>query len=157
MKVFRLSRKKFSKELSGKGASLSGNRWNSKGTEIIYCASSRALAMAEVAVHLNLALIPNDYLMLEINIPDFISILQIETSKLPLNWDLFPHILSTQKIGDDFIDDNKYCVLKVPSAVVKGDVNFLINPYHKDFKSIEINNSYSFPFNRRLFSVVKSK
>jgi len=151
MKVFRLSRKKYSKELSGKGASLSGNRWNSKGTEIIYCASSRALAMAEVAVHLNLALIPNDYLMIEINIPDSIDIEQIEITKLPPGWDLFPHILPTQKIGDDFINENKYCVIKVPSAVVKGDVNFLINPYHKDFKLIEINNSYSFPFDKRLF------
>ncbi|MDH3322094.1 MAG: RES family NAD+ phosphorylase [Flavobacteriaceae bacterium] len=151
MKVFRLSRKKYSKELSGKGASLSGNRWNSKGTEIIYCANSRALAMAEVAVHLNLALIPNDYLMIEINIPDSIDVGQIEISKLPLDWDLFPHILPTQKIGDDFINENKYGVIKVPSAVVKGDVNFLINPYHKDFKLIEINKSYSFPFDKRLF------
>jgi len=151
MKVFRLSRKKYSKELSGKGASLSGNRWNSKGTEIIYCASSRALAMAEVAVHLNLALIPNDYLMIEINIPDSIDIKHIEISKFPPDWDLFPHILPTQKIGDEFINENKYCVIKVASAVVKGDVNFLINPYHKDFKLIEIKNSYSFPFDKRFF------
>jgi len=151
MKVFRLSRKKYSKELSGKGASLSGNRWNSKGTEIIYCASSRALAMAEVAVHINLALMPNDYLMIEINIPDLIDIKQIQISDLPADWDLFPHILSTQKIGDEFIIENKYCAVKVPSAVVKGDVNYLINPYHKDFKLIEIDNSYSFPFDKRLF------
>lgn len=151
MKVFRLSRKKYSKELSGKGASLSGNRLNSKGTEIIYCASSRALAMAEVAVHLNLALIPNDYLMIEINIPDFIDIKQIEISELPTDWDLFPHILQTQKIGDKFITENEYCVVKVPSAVVKGDVNYLINPYHKEFELIEIDNSYIFPFDKRLF------
>jgi len=151
MKVFRLSRKKYSKELSGKGASYSVNRWNSKGTEIIYCASSRALAMAEVAVHLNLALIPNDYLMIEINIPDSIKIEKIENSNLPYNWDSFPHILPTQKIGDDFINLNNYCVLRVPSAVVKGDVNYLLNPFHKDFKLIEIVNSYSFSFDQRLF------
>jgi RES domain-containing protein len=119
--------------------------------EIIYCASSRALAMAEVAVHLNLALISNDYLMIEINIPDFIVIKHLEISKFPIDWDLFPHILPTQKIGDEFINENKYCVIKVPSAVVQGDVNFLINPYYKDFKLIEINNSYSFPFDKRFF------
>ena len=151
MKAFRLSRKKYSKELSGKGASLSGNRWNSKGSEIIYCASSRALAMAEVAVHLNLALIPKDYLMIEINIPDSIYIEKIDIGKLPPDWDLFPHIFPTQKIGDEFIIGNRSCVLQVPSAVVKGDINYLINPFHKDFKSIEIINSYSFPFDKRLF------
>ncbi len=151
MKVFRLSRKKYSKELSGKGASLSGNRWNSKGTEIIYCASSRALAMAEVAVHLNLALLPNDYLMIEINIPNTIAIKKTNKNKLPYDWDLFPHILPTQKVGDDFINKNKYCILQVPSAVVKGDINYLINPLHKDFKLIKIVNTYSFPFDKRLF------
>lgn len=151
MKVFRLSRKKYSNELSGKGASLSANRWNSKGTEIIYCASSRALAMAEVAVHLNLALIPNDYLMLEIHIPDSIKIQKIDHGDLPSGWDLFPHISSTQKIGDDFMRQNNYCVLSVPSAVVKGDVNYLLNPFHKDFKGIEIINSYGFSFDQRLF------
>ncbi|MDO9274507.1 MAG: RES family NAD+ phosphorylase [Lutibacter sp.] len=146
-----MSRKKYAKELSGKGASYSVNRWNSNGTEIIYCASSRALAMAEVAVHLNLALIPNDYLMIEINIPDSIEIEKIENSKLPYNWDSFPHISPTQKIGDDFINLNNYCVLRVPSAVVKGDVNYLLNPFHKDFKLIEIVNTYSFSFDQRLF------
>ena len=151
MKVFRLSRKKYSKKLSGKGASLSGSRWNSKGTEIIYCASSRALGMAEVAVHLNLALIPNDYLMIEIDIPDSIFIEQTNKNKLPPDWDLFPHILTTQKIGDDFINVNKNCILQVPSAVVKGDSNYLINPSHKDFKLIKIINSYSFPFDKILF------
>lgn len=151
MKVFRLSRKKYANELSGKGASLSANRWNSKGTEIIYCASSRALAMAEVAVHLNLALIPNDYLMLEIHIPDSIKIQKIDQSDLPSGWDLFPHILPTQKIGDDFMRQNNYCVLSIPSAVVKGDVNYLLNPFHKDFKGIEIVNSYGFSFDQRLF------
>ena len=73
MRVFRLSKKKYSKELSGKGASKSGNRWNSKGTEIIYSAESRALAMAEVAVHLTLATLPSDYVMIEIDIPETIA------------------------------------------------------------------------------------
>jgi len=58
MRIFRLSRKKYASELSGIGASKSGNRWNSRGTEIIYCANSRALAMAEVSVHISLTTLP---------------------------------------------------------------------------------------------------
>lgn len=58
MKVYRLARRKYKIELSGKGAAKSGNRWNSKGTEVIYCADSRALAVAEVVVHLSLATLP---------------------------------------------------------------------------------------------------
>src|SRR5690606_28594282 len=121
MRVFRLLRKKYPIELSGKGAALSGNRWNSKGTEIIYCAESRALAMAEVAVHLSLATLPDDFVMVEIEIPANVSVTSFPLEELPESWNCFPHHLDTQKIGDDFISQRKNCVLKVPSAVVPGD------------------------------------
>lgn len=151
MKVFRLSKKKYANELNGKGASKSGNRWNSKGTEIIYTADSRALAMAEVAVHLTLATLPVDYVMIEIEILDNIKIKEIESKDLPGNWNNHPPGNHTQKIGDDFIDSIEACVLKVTSAVVKGDFNFLINPYHKDFKKIKILDVTAFPFDKRIF------
>ncbi len=47
--------------------------------------------------------------------------------------------------------ENKYCILKVPSAVVKGDFNYLLNPYHMDFKKVESINFHKFPFDIRLF------
>lgn len=153
MQVFRLSRKKYSSELSGIGASKSGNRWNSKGTEIIYCANSRALAMAEVSVHISLATLPKDFVMMEINIPESISIQTVKEKNLPENWNDFPHFQKTQKIGDDFIYSKKICVLKVPSAVVKGDYNYLLNPHHQDFCKIKIVNTSDFPFDRRIFKV----
>lgn len=151
MKVYRLSRRRFSFELSGKGASKFGNRWNSKGVEIVYTADSRALAMAEVAVHLTIATLPKEYVMMVIEIPDTLQIEEIKISELNDGWNNYPHIKDTQKIGDKFIDTGKYCVLKVPSAVVKGDFNYLINPYHTDFKKIKIEEVADFPFDRRMF------
>ncbi|MBA4300784.1 RES domain-containing protein [Algoriphagus alkaliphilus] len=150
MRVFRLMRKKYGIELSGKGAALSGNRWNSRGTELIYTSESRALAMAEVAVHLSLSLLPKDYVMVEIEIPTSISIASMTIGDLPPSWNSFPHMLDTQKIGDDFVAERKNCVLKVPSAVVPGDFNFLINPHHPDFTAIKIVGQEDFPFDRRL-------
>lgn len=150
MKVFRLARSKYKIELSGKGAAKTGNRWNSKGTEIIYCADSRALAMAEVAVHLSLATLPNDFMMLEIDIPSDVSKAVVSMDKLPSGWNQFPHLLATQKTGDDFISKNKTCVLKVPSAVVPGDFNYLINPFHPDFPRIRIVGKEKFPFDQRM-------
>ena len=70
MEVFRLSREKFSTVLSGIGAAIKGARWNSVGTEIIYTAANRSLAMAEVAVHFSVSTIPDDYVMITIFIPD---------------------------------------------------------------------------------------
>lgn len=152
MNVYRLARRKYGIQLSGVGAAKSGNRWNSRGTEIIYTSSSRALAMAEVAVHLSIAMMPSDYLMLEILINDSRSILSIDPDDLEPNWNSFPHIRSTQLIGDQFITDHQYGVMKVPSAVVSGDHNYLINPKHSDFKKITIISQSDFKFDRRLFS-----
>lgn len=151
MEVFRLARKKYPVELSGKGASISGARWNSKGTEIIYCAQNRALAMAEVLVHLSLATLPYDFVMLSIDIPDSISLEVLDLNKLSIDWNVFPCTFETPFLGDDFIRRNEACVLKVPSAVVKGDFNFLINPYHADFTKIKITEQVNFPFDKRIF------
>jgi RES domain-containing protein len=152
MKAFRLSREKYATSLSGKGASLNGARWNSIGVEIIYTASNRSLAMAEVAVHLTLATMPDDYMMLTIFIPDDISMQKLTVADLPINWNIFPHPNSTQSIGDRFIAENKYCILKIPSVVTQGDFNFLINPYHSEFKKIKIIDSIKFPFDDRIFT-----
>lgn len=151
MRVFRLIRKKYGIELSGKGVSLSGNRWNSKGTELIYCADSRALAMAEVAVHLSLSILPKNYVMIEIDIPNYVKIAALPKDDLPANWSSFPHVLDTQQIGDAIVAKRKNCILKVPSAVVPGDFNFLINPQHPDFPAIQILGQEDFPFDSRLF------
>ncbi|WP_127138912.1 RES family NAD+ phosphorylase [Flagellimonas oceanensis] len=151
MGVYGLSKKKYSNELNGKGAAKSGNRWNSKGREIIHSAESRALAMAEVAVHLTLATLPSDFVMIEIDIPDDIQIKVLEQKDIPENWNTHPPRVSTQRIGDDFLDTADSCVLKVPSAVVQYDHNYLINPNHKDFFKISISQVQEFLFDKRIF------
>ena len=149
MEVFRLTKAKYSKTLNGKGASLFGNRWNSKGVEMIYTSQSRALAMAEVLVHITLNQLPKDYKMLCIDIPASIKIQTLKSTELKKHWHKSPPGTHTQEISDDFIMKNKYCVLEVPSAVVYGDYNYLINPYHKEFKNINIKSVSDFPIDNR--------
>lgn len=74
MRVYRLARQKYVDDLSGTGAALFGYRWNSKGVKMVYTAQSRALAMAEVAVHLSLISLPEDYMMITLELPDRISV-----------------------------------------------------------------------------------
>jgi RES domain-containing protein len=151
MEVFRLSREKYAATLSGKGAALQGARWNSVGIEMVYTASNRSLAMAEVAVHLTLATLPDDFVMLTIYLPDDITIRKLTPVDLPINWNKFPHPNSTQNVGDEFIAENKYCVLEIPSVVTQGDFNLLINPYHSEFSRIKIIDQAKFPFDERIF------
>ncbi len=151
MEVFRLARNRYADTLSGKGAAIKGARWNSQGVEIIYTAANRSLAMAEVAVHFTLATLPGDYMMITIYVPENTSVKKLKDTDLPQRWNVFPHLQSAQKYGDDFISANEYCILQVPSAVTKGDFNFLINPYHPEFTNIKIAAKDKFPFDTRIF------
>ena len=150
MQVFRLSRARFADTLSGVGAALKGARWNSAGIEMVYTAGNRSLAMAEVAVHLSLGMLPDDFMMLTIEIPEEVTIKKMDTKKLPVDWKAFPFPTSTQKIGDVFVTENEFAVMQVPSVVTQGDYNYLLNPLHKDFPKIKIVDRVPFPFDARM-------
>jgi len=151
MRVYRLSKKKYAHDLSGKGAEMTGGRWNKAGTKLLYTSESRALCTAEVAVHTPIGIIPTDYYLTTIEIPDNVEVYQLDKADLPRDWKSFPHSQTTQQIGEDFVEKNMYLVLKVPSAVVQGDYNYLINPLHRDFDSVTIVNNEVFSFDERLF------
>lgn len=151
MILFRLCKSKFAKDLSGKGAEKSGGRWNSKGIALLYTSESRAFCTAEIAVHTPLGNVPFDYKIISIVIPDDIVIQELASSELPIDWKSFPHSHSTQEIGDKFVIAEKSLVIKVPSVVVRGEFNFLLNPNHKDFKKIKIALVEPFDFDERLF------
>lgn len=133
------------------GASIFGGRWNSKGTEVIYTAANRSLAMVEVAIKLDTFELSKDFHMLTVYIPDNLKSIKFSIDDLPVNWNSFPRIPETKFIVDNLVLENKYCLIKVPSVVVRGDFNYLINPKHKDFNKIKIIDSTKFPFDDRLF------
>lgn len=148
MIVYRLSKSVYANDLSGKGAELVGGRWNSRGNAVLYTSQSIALCVTEIAVHVPLGILPKDYDLIHIEIPDD-NILEVK--RLPKDWQTFPHADSTQKIGDKFLRDKKYLVLKVPSAAVQGEFNFLVNPRHPDFDKVKIKKKEKFSFDERLF------
>jgi RES domain-containing protein len=150
MIVYRLSKEKYGNDLSGKGAELSGGRWNSKGVAMVYTSDSRALCTTEIAVHTPLGNIPNNYELISLEIPDNL-IGEVDIKKLPAGWNSIPHSQYTREIGDRFITDNIYLILRVPSAVVPGDFNYLINPMHVEISKVKIIEISKFDFDNRLF------
>ena len=150
MIVYRLCKQVYSNDLSGYGAEKTGGRWNSKGIPVLYTAASRALAVVEIAVHVPFGIIPTEYKLTTIELPET-SIIKVAIKGLPPNWNRNPFIKATQLIGDDFIRKNEALILQVPSASVNGDYNYLINPRHPDFKHIKVNITEAFEFDLRFF------
>lgn len=153
MKVYRIEREKYlDTTLKGIGAAKTeGYRWNSLDTYIVYTASTRALATMEVAVHLDLSEdLPTDRFYVEIDIPEEIEILELETTDLPNNWDNKPPVLKTQIIGDSFVESNEFAVLRVPSSIVPPEYNYLINPNHKDALRIQVVSTEPMRFDKRI-------
>lgn len=148
MIVYRLSKAQYAKDLSGKGAELVGGRWNSRGNAILYTAQSIALCVTEIAVHIPLGILPIGYQLVSIELPEEDI---FEVKKLPKDWQSFPHSNSTQEIGDKFLKENKHLILKVPSAAVQGEFNFLVNPRHQNFHHVKLVNIQNFSFDSRLF------
>ncbi|MEM1336858.1 MAG: RES family NAD+ phosphorylase [Bacteroidota bacterium] len=151
MVVFRLAKAKYKNDLSGIGAEKYGGRWNNKGTRMVYTAASRALTVLELAVHVAFNILPKNYHIVEIEIPEN-SILEFDVSLLKnKDWKSHPPIEFTQSEGDTFILENAFLGLKVPSAIVAGDFNYLLNPLHPDFDKVKITETAPFAFDERLF------
>jgi RES domain-containing protein len=113
---------------------------------LVYTSESRALAMLEVSVHLDLSEdLPSDRYFVEIDIPDNVEIMELSIADLPETWDARPPVIATQYIGDDFVNGNSTAVLKVSSCIVPSESNYLINPNHPDSKTITIVILITFP------------
>ncbi|TDH18261.1 RES domain-containing protein [Segetibacter sp. 3557_3] len=149
MIVFRLTAERFKDDLTGKGAAIFGGRWNPIGLAVLYTSESRALANLELIVHTSQGVIPVNYFLLDIVIPDDAPIFCVTEQNLPKEWRQMEHL--TQLIGSDLMKQNEFLALKVPSASVTDEFNFVLNPDHPDFYKIKIVKSERYMFDERLF------
>ena len=151
MIVFRIANAAFSDDLSGTGAKLLGGRWNSRGMPILYTSGHISLALVEMLVNTQFKdyIIPLD--LLSIQLPENIEFAEISFKKLKTNW--VKDFEYTRFMGDEFLKDKQSLLLKIPSAVIHEEHNFLVNPLHPDFKKVKIVKTRSFKTDERLFSI----
>jgi RES domain-containing protein len=152
MILYRCSLKKWAKDLTGQGAFLYGGRWNSPGKNVVYTAENNLLAALEVAIRVPLTNISSNYVMIPIFAPDNAS---IYLPQLPKNWYRNPKL--TQQIGNEFLESNKFLLMKVPSALMSNTFNFLVNPKHKMFNEVKVNKQESLFFDERLIKMMQKE
>ncbi|HWZ04947.1 MAG TPA: RES family NAD+ phosphorylase [Mucilaginibacter sp.] len=149
MILYRLTRCVYAEDLSGTGGRLFGGRWHSMGKPAIYLASSAALALLEVLVHLQPLMIPDDYCLLEMEVPED-SISQVSIDYLPSNWKDISAPMELKEFGDAFLKRRAHLLMKVPSSIVPMEYNYLLNPLHPDIKKVRVLKKEPFDFDSRL-------
>ncbi len=139
-------------DLSGTGGLRAAARWHNAGAPIVYTASSPASALLEVMVHLelnDLKCLPDAYQLLQIEVPEKVSIFEINVAELTADWQ--ENIRLTRETGDRWLRGFVSALLAVPSAIVPHTQNYLLNPAHPDAREIKIASHGSYPFDLRLF------
>ena len=150
MRLWRLVKTKYaSTAFDGEGARLHGARWNSPGTRVAYASSNSALAVLEVLVHMTGGGILPAYSLLTATLPDAL-VEALADSALPKHWTSSPVPPALQAIGDAWARSGRSLALRVPSALVPGSHNILINPEHADFAKFAVESSQPFGFDPRL-------
>jgi RES domain-containing protein len=150
MIVYRICNTLYKDDISGYGASVRGARWNAPGTSMLYTSEHISLCALEMLVNIILTEVKINFHLLQISVPENASLSLVTAQKLKPNWRDDEGY--TNFIGNEFCKNKDSLLLKVPSAVISEEYNYLINPTHPDFKKIKILNSKPFIFDQRLFS-----
>jgi RES domain-containing protein len=143
--VWRLDKQKYVDNdscCSGNGAAISPGRWNGKDKKVLYTASNIALAFLEFYINIDPIKIQEGTFqprIVQIYL-DGLSYEEVSISELPNKWRIReeptdPTYLTTlQRLGLEWLQMLKTPILKVPSAVIPNEFNYLINPDHPDIK-----------------------
>jgi RES domain-containing protein len=150
IRAWRIIKSRFAADaFSGEGARLYGGRWNSLGIAMVYTAGSVSLATLELLVHLDNTSVLPSFSICPVDFDDSLVEL-LDPANLPPDWNQSPPPTSLRTIGDDWISRGSSVALRVPSAVIENENNYLINPAHTDFKKLVIGSMEASKLDSRL-------
>jgi RES domain-containing protein len=134
---------------SGEGARRYGGRWNSPGTEVVYAAQAESLAMLELLVHLQASDLLLAYVTVRVDFDDSL-VEALPANALPVRWRASPAPSVLQAEGDRWARERRSPVLRVPSALVPRESNYLLNPNHPELARIVVGEPERCDFDPRL-------
>ncbi len=139
-------------DLSGKGADLSGGRWNRKGTPMVYTSDSRSLACMETVVHFSSGdSLPLNRFLVEVSIPIALWKSRIELDPADnVGWDAEPPGKVSMDWGTAWMRGKTTLLARVPSVIVPEENNILINPLHPDVSKIAAVKVRKWTYDQRL-------
>lgn len=148
MLVYRITKSKNASDISGTGAAIYPGRWNKKGAPVLYTGMNKEIALLENLVHIPAMMLP-ELDILTIEIPDE-SITILNVSELPKNWFHFPAPSVLAEIGQNWVGENKYLAMQVPSAIIQTSRNVILNCSHPRYPEVRVVDQQRFNFDTRL-------
>ena len=132
------------------GASKTPGRWHTLGSRILYFCSSLALCILELKANsVSFTTIRKEYHYTEIEInEDNLIIEEVPKSLYTKNWTL--DLKKTQDYGNIWYKSNKSLILKVRSAVLPADFNYILNTYNPDFINLKFSKPMLIPLDSRI-------
>jgi RES domain-containing protein len=150
IRAWRITKRQHTKTaFSGSGAKKYGGRWNSPGTAVVYVSETQSLAILELLVHLEAPELLQKYVLISVDIGDDV-VEDLDRATLPRNWRAEPAPVQLREIGDEWMRVGASVALRVPSAIVPAESNFLLNPCHADFQNLVIGEPVDFSLDERL-------
>lgn len=147
MEVYRITLASYADKLHASGKA---GRWNTEGKKIIYTAASRSLACLENVVHRSNRGLNTSFKVMVIYVPDALFVESINPKQLPDDWFAYPDMPQCRSLGDAWLQQNDAAALKVPSAIIPYEYNYLLNPLHQHFDQIKIIAAENFRFDKRI-------
>lgn len=146
------TREYLAEDLSGKGAEISGGRWNRAGRPVVYTSVTASLSCLETVVHLQDGSLPLNRYLIRIDVPEEVwackSVLRAED--LNPGWSAIPEGRVSLDLGDAWLTQGESPLLVVPSVIVPEESNVLINPIHPAIKDITATKLRAWHYDRRI-------
>lgn len=148
MEVFRISHEKYATALTSSGVA---NRWNFDGQKVLYTGHSRSLSTLELTVHRNAISRMIPYKVMVISFPDFDDLVrQVQIKELPADWRSTSAYPPLRAIGSAWYKSGETLILKVPSAVIIQEYNYIINTEHPGFRDVQLVRNEDYFWDERL-------
>jgi RES domain-containing protein len=149
-----LKTKHLAHAFDGEGARRHGGRWNSPGVPVVYVAESLSLATLEILVHVHDGAFLRTYVAIRVTF-DRKLVRVLEPSELPRDWMAVPLSTGARSMGDAWVSSGASAILRVPSAIVPGEHNYLINPSHPDVRHVRRDRAIPYRMDSRLLRTPK--
>jgi len=149
MILYRITRERYARDLSGRGGQLSSARWHNH-LPVIYTSINSSTCILEKLVHLLPDEIHHDLVISSLIAPESIESEILRAEQLPFDWKRYPAPEGLKRIGNTWLISRSSALLFVPSVIDPLAQNVLINPQHPDAATISIGTIEPFTFDDRL-------